>query len=107
MREPPLGLEKIPHPALAVFFERDPVHSLDRGTRARLYEKGAAAASEASALLAQTIPMADAPSIRFAHRPHDVRGHLPVWRTGRQSPGHSEQRRKSAQWLRFLKSVWP
>jgi hypothetical protein len=66
MREPPLGLEAIPHPALAVFFDE----ILSAPTTAVLllgiYEKALPALDAALAQhIADTNPLADAPSVRL------------------------------------------
>src|SRR5262249_2264277 len=65
MREPPLGLEDVPHPALQVFFDE----ILSAPTTAELlvgiYEKALPALDAALAKhLADTNPLADAPTVR-------------------------------------------
>lgn len=67
MREPPLGLESLPHPALGVFFDEilatpsTPEHLMG------LYEKAFPALREALlGYIAESHPLADAPSIRLA-----------------------------------------
>ncbi len=64
MRHPPLGLDKVPHPALETFFDEiqaAPMEALLHG----LYQKAHPAISQAfEQHLKDTNPLADAPSIR-------------------------------------------
>ena len=65
MREPPLGLEAVPDPALAVFFDEILAAPTTAALLAGLYEK-AVPALDAALLrhVADTNPLADAPSVR-------------------------------------------
>ncbi|MCI0462580.1 MAG: hypothetical protein L0Z62_36990 [Gemmataceae bacterium] len=65
MREPPLGLETVPHPALAVFFDEILAAPTTAELLASIYEKALPALDAALAKhLADTNPLADAPSVR-------------------------------------------
>jgi hypothetical protein len=65
MREPPLGLEAVPHPALRVFFDEILAAPTTGELLVALYEKALPALDAALARhLADTNPLADAPSIR-------------------------------------------
>ena len=65
MREPPLGLEAVPHPALAVFFDEVLAAPTTAELLLGLYEKALPALDAALARhLAHTNPLADAPSVR-------------------------------------------
>ncbi len=65
MREPPLGLEAIPHPALEVFFDEILAAPLTRALLAGLYEKAFPAVREAMrGLLSDTNPLVDHPTVR-------------------------------------------
>ncbi len=65
MREPPLGLEKIPHPALAVFFDEILAAPSTEDLLAGLYLKAFPSLRDAlRAYVAAAHPLADAPSIR-------------------------------------------
>lgn len=66
MREPPLGLEKIPHPALAIFFDEILGAPSTEDLLAGLYSKAFPALRSAiRAYVATTHPLADAPSLRI------------------------------------------
>ena len=65
MREPPLGLEEVPHPALEVFFDEILAAPSTRELLAGLYENALPALDAALARhIADTNPLADAPSVR-------------------------------------------
>jgi hypothetical protein len=65
MREPPLGLEAVPHPALEVFFDEILAAPTTLELLVGLYEKAVPALDAALARhLADTNPLADAPSVR-------------------------------------------
>ena len=65
MREPPLGLETVPHPALEIFFDEILAAPTTAELLAGLYEKALPALDAALARhLADTNPLADAPSVR-------------------------------------------
>lgn len=66
MREPPLGLEKVPHPALAVFFDEILTTPSTPELILGLYEQAFPALRRAlEHYVADTHPLADAPSHRF------------------------------------------
>lgn len=66
MREPPLGLEKIPHPALTVFYDEILGTPTTKDRVLGLYEKAFPALRDALRLyIAESHPLADAPSIRL------------------------------------------
>src|SRR5436305_10219396 len=65
MREPPLGLEAVPHPALAAFFDEILAAPTTAELIVGLYEKAVPALDEAlSRHIRETNPLADAPSVR-------------------------------------------
>src|SRR6202158_6318796 len=64
MREPPLGLEEIPHPALEIFFDEILAAPTTGELIVGIYEKAIPALDAALArYLSDTNPLADAPSI--------------------------------------------
>src|SRR5437764_4071562 len=66
MREPPLGLEEMPHPALGVFFSEVLAAPTTAELLVGLYEKTLPALDAALARhLADTNPLTDAPSVRL------------------------------------------
>ena len=104
MREPPLGLEKIPHPALGVFFDEILCTPSPEERVLGLYEKALPALRESlRRYLKETHPLADAPSIRLCRIAlMDVED---ICRYGEQAVASlmtAEQRQKSAQWLALL-----
>ncbi|HEY1380976.1 MAG TPA: hypothetical protein VGF55_29520 [Gemmataceae bacterium] len=65
MREPPLGLEAVPHPALGQFFDEVRAAPTTAELLVGLYEKALPALDAALARhVADTNPLADAPSVR-------------------------------------------
>jgi hypothetical protein len=65
MREPPLGLEEVPHPALEIFFDEILAAPTTAELLVGIYEKALPALDDAMKQhLADTNPLADAPSIR-------------------------------------------
>src|SRR5438094_9663945 len=65
MREPPLGLEEIPHPALEVFFDEILAAPTTEALLVGLYAAALPALDAALARhVADTNPLADAPSVR-------------------------------------------
>src|SRR2546429_7635390 len=65
MREPPLGLEEIPHPALEIFFDEIRAAPTTAELLVGVYEKALPAIDEELARhVADTHPVADAPSLR-------------------------------------------
>jgi hypothetical protein len=66
MREPPLGLEEVPHPALGVFFDEVLAAPTTAELLVGLYEKALPALDAALAKYqADTNPLCDAPSLRL------------------------------------------
>src|SRR3954454_13201627 len=66
MREPPLGLEAVPDPALEVFFDELLAAPTTSELLVGLYEKALPALDAALARhLADTNPLTDAPSVRL------------------------------------------
>lgn len=104
MREPPLGLEKIPHPALAVFFDEILATPSTEERVLGLYEKAFPALREAlRRYMAESHVLADAPTIRLCRIAlMDVED---ICRYGEQAVAclvTKEQRAESAQWLALL-----
>ncbi len=65
MREPPLGLEEIPHPALEIFFDEILAAPTTEELLVGIYEKALPALNAAlQRHMADTNPLTDAPSIR-------------------------------------------
>jgi hypothetical protein len=65
MREPPLGLEEIPHPALEIFFDEILAAPMTAELLVGIYEKALPALDAAlKRHMADTNPLTDAPSIR-------------------------------------------
>jgi hypothetical protein len=65
MREPPLGLEEVPHPALQIFFDEILAAPTTAELLVGVYEKALPALEAALARhLSDTNPLADAPSVR-------------------------------------------
>ena len=104
MREPPLGLEKVPHPALEVFFD-EILATPSTGERILgIYEKAFPALREGfKAYIEQTHPLADAPSLRLCrHALLDIED-ICAWGEKAVSAIITDaQRRESAQWLSLL-----
>jgi hypothetical protein len=66
MREPPLGLEDVPHPALEVFFDEVLAAPTTAELLVGIYEKALPALDAALAQhIADTNPLCDAPSVRI------------------------------------------
>jgi hypothetical protein len=104
MREPPLGLEKVPHPALGVFFDEILSTPSTEERVLGLYEKAVPALEQALRnYLEKTHPLADAPSIRLCRFAlidiEDIRRYGEQVISVLVTP---EQRAKSAQWLSLL-----
>jgi hypothetical protein len=104
MREPPLGLEKIPHPALAVFFDEILATPSTEERVLGLYEKAIPALIDAlRRYVAQTHPLADAPSIRLCRIAlMDLEGVGQYGAQAVRSLVTAEQRQASASWLALL-----
>jgi hypothetical protein len=104
MREPPLGLEKIPHPALAVFFDEILGTPSTEERVLGLYEKAIPALIEAMRrYIAQTHPLADAPSIRLCRIAlMDAEDIATYGAQAVKSLVTPEMRQASAQWLALL-----
>jgi len=104
MREPPLGLEKVPHPALAVFFDEILATPSTEERVLGLYELAFPAVRQALLdYIAASHPLADAPSIRLCRLALvDLED---ICRYGKfviEAMVSSEQREASAQWLGLL-----
>ena len=104
MREPPLGLEKIPHPAIAVFFDEILGTPSTEERVLGLYEKAFPALRDGlKRYIEQTHPLADAPSIRLCRIALlDIED---ICRWGAEAVKEivtEEQRKTSAQWLSLL-----
>lgn len=104
MREPPLGLEKIPHPALAVFFDEILSTPSTEERVLGLYEKAFPALRDAlRRYMAESHVLADAPSIRLCRIAlMDVED---ICRYGEQVVAclvSKEKRTESTQWLTLL-----
>jgi hypothetical protein len=104
MREPPLGLEKIPHPALAVFFDEILGTPSTEERVLGFYEKAVPALIEAMRrCTTQTHPLADMPSIRLCRIAlMDLEDIAKYGRQAIASLVTPEQRQASAQWLALL-----
>jgi len=104
MREPPLGLEKIPHPALAVFFDEILCTPSTAERLLGIYEKAFPALRESlTRYVEQTHVLADAPSIRLCRIA--LMDLEEICRYGAQAVKclvSAEQRLESAQWLSLL-----
>ena len=104
MREPPLGLEKVPHPALAVFFDEILATPSTEERILGLYEKAIPALIESlRQYAAQTHPLADAPSIRLGRIAlMDLEDMAKYGAQAVKSLVTPEKRQESAQWLALL-----
>jgi hypothetical protein len=104
MREPPLGLEKIPHPALAVFFDEILSTSSSEERLLGVYAKAFPALRDAlKRYIEQTHILADAPSIRLCRIAlMDVEDICLYGAEAVRCLVSEEQRRQSAQWLSLL-----
>src|ERR1700761_6851884 len=104
MREPPLGLEKIPHPAMAVFFDEILSTPSTEERVLGFYEKAVPALIEdMQRYLKETHPLADAPSIRLCRIAlMDLEEIAKYGRQAIASLVTPEQRQASAQWLALL-----
>lgn len=104
MREPPLGLEKIPHPALGVFFDEILATPSSRERVLGLYEKVFPAVRDAmQRYIAESHPLADAPSIRLCKLALvDIEEVCQYGGRVAAALVTDEQRRDSGQWLGLL-----
>jgi len=104
MREPPLGLEKIPHPALAVFFDEILSTPSTEERLLGIYEKAFPALRESlRRYIEQTHPLADAPSIRLCRIAlMDLDDILQYGAQAVKCIVSESQRREAAQWLALL-----
>ena len=104
MREPPLGLEKVPHPALAAFFDEILATPSTEERVAGLYGKAFPALRDGLRRYAEeTHVLADAPSIRLCRVA--LMDLETVYRYGEAAVGclvSPERRKESAQWLSLL-----
>jgi hypothetical protein len=104
MREPPLGLEEIPHPALEVFFDEILTAPTAEELIAGLYEKALPALdAELARYQADTNPLCDAPSNRVCRFARLEVGDILAF--GQQAADcliHAPAREKLASWLELL-----
>src|SRR5438477_400327 len=104
MREPPLGLEETPHPALEVFFDEILAAPTTEELVAGLYEKALPALKRAlEKHLADTNLLVDAPSVRLCRFALlELNDMLQFGATTCASLVAAEARQQSAEWLRLL-----
>lgn len=104
MREPPLGLEKVPHPALAVFFDEILSTPSSEERLLGLYEKAWPALKDAlEHYVEATHVLADAPSLRICrHALLDIEDICQWGRKAVDAVVTDEVRRSSQQWLSLL-----
>ena len=104
MREPPLGLEKIPHPALAVLFDEILATPSTSERLLGLYEKAWPALRDALRnYISQTHVLADAPTLRLCrHALLDIDDICAYGEKIVASMVSDEERKASAQWLALL-----
>jgi hypothetical protein len=104
MREPPLGLEDIPHPALAVIFDEILATPSSEERVLGLYDRVFPALRDALAQYAkQTHPLADAPSVRFCRMALlDIEDICKWGAEAVKALVSEEQRKVSAHWLCLL-----
>lgn len=104
MREPPLGLEKIPHPALAVFFDEILSTPSTEERLLGLYEIAWPALRDAlRRYIEDTHVLADAPSLRICR--HALLDIEDICKWGEKAVAAvvtDEMRRNSQQWLSLL-----
>lgn len=87
MREPPLGLEAVPHEALAIFFDEILAAPTTEALLLGIYEIAFPSLDTALARhLRDTNPLTDAPSIRVIRFAHGVGGHDRVRAQGYRLP---------------------
>ena len=104
MREPPLGLEKTPHPALGVFFDEILCTPSAEERLLGLYDKAFPALRDSMRrYLAETHPMTDSPSIRLCRIAlMDLDDICAYGEKVIASLVTDEQRKNSASWLSLL-----
>jgi hypothetical protein len=104
MREPPLGLEKIPHPALAVLFDEILATPSTSERLLGLYEKAWPALRDALRnYIGQTHVLADAPTLRLCrHALLDIDDICAYGEKIVASMVSADERKASAQWLALL-----
>ena len=104
MREPPLGLEKTPHPALGVFFDEILGTPSTEERVLGIYEKAFPAIRDAMRrYIEESHPLADAPSIRLCkHALVDIEEICRYGENLASSLVTGEQRKASLQWLGLL-----
>ena len=104
MREPPLGLEKIPHPALAVLFDEILATPSTSERLLGLYEKAWPALRDALRnYIGQTHVLADAPTLRLCrHALLDIDDICAYGEKIVASMVSAEERKACAQWLALL-----
>ncbi len=104
MREPPLGLEKTPHPAMGVFFDEILGTPSTEERVLGLYEKAFPALRDILLkYMSESHPLADAPSIRLCKLALvDLEGICDYGAQVVEALITPTQRRESAQWLNLL-----
>jgi hypothetical protein len=104
MREPPLGLEKVPHPGLGVFFDEILATPSTEERVLGMYEKALPALRDAlQTYIKASHPLADAPSIRLCRFALiDVKDMCRYGELAVKALVSPEERQKSAQWLSLL-----
>ena len=104
MREPPLGLDEIPHPALEIFFDEILAAPTTEELILGLYEKALPALQTALSLhLADTNPLADHPSIRVCRFAGiEVKEMIQFGKQARASLVNAAVRRRAKSWSKFL-----
>jgi hypothetical protein len=104
MREPPLGLEEIPHPALEIFFDEILAAPSTEELVLGLYEKALPALKAAMEKhLADTNPLADHPSVRVCRFALlEVDDMLKFGASAGASLVSEALRQRAAAWLRLL-----
>jgi len=104
MREPPLGLEKTPHPALAVFFDEILSTPSTQERVLGLYEKAFPALRDAlRRYIGETHVMADAPSIRLCRIAlMDLEDICRYGEAAIRCLVSQKQREEASQWLSLL-----
>ncbi len=104
MREPPLGLEKIPHPGLGVFFDEILATPSTAERLIGLYDKALPALHDAlQEYIAGTNPLADAPSVRLCRFALiDVEDMIRYGAQAVNAIAGADERAQAGQWLSLL-----
>ncbi len=104
MREPPLGLEEVPHPALAVFFDEILAAPTTEALLLGIYEKAVPALDAALAKhLQDTNRLADAPSVRLCRFARlELADMIDFGKKSIACLVNEKTRRELADWLKLL-----